>query len=121
MIEKTVKWPLVSGTPLAQWTSGRIVILGDAAHVMLPYMSQVSDRLQASILPSLSRNDTYLGIENRHSNGRGGRRRSSPLSVQNQQQARYQPSARNIRASPHGKSGKDARSESFKRQTVVFR
>lgn len=40
MIEKTIKWPLVSGAPLSQWTSGRVVILGDAAHAMLPYMSQ---------------------------------------------------------------------------------
>lgn len=40
MVEKTIKWPLVSGTPLARWTTGRIVILGDAAHAMLPYMSQ---------------------------------------------------------------------------------
>lgn len=40
LIEKTIKWPLISGTPLARWTTGRIVILGDAAHAMLPYMSQ---------------------------------------------------------------------------------
>ncbi|KAJ5324216.1 hypothetical protein N7476_002816 [Penicillium atrosanguineum] len=40
MIEKTIKWPLVSCTPLTRWTTGRIVILGDAAHAMLPYMSQ---------------------------------------------------------------------------------
>ncbi|KAJ5673977.1 hypothetical protein N7462_009416 [Penicillium macrosclerotiorum] len=40
MIDKTIKWPLVSGTPLQQWTTGRVVILGDAAHAMLPYMSQ---------------------------------------------------------------------------------
>ena len=40
MIEKTIKWPLVSGTPLSHWTTGRLVILGDAAHAMLPYMSQ---------------------------------------------------------------------------------
>lgn len=40
MIETTIKWPLVSGTPLPRWTTGRLVILGDAAHAMLPYMSQ---------------------------------------------------------------------------------
>lgn len=40
MIEKTIKWPLVSGTPLSRWTTSRLVILGDAAHAMLPYMSQ---------------------------------------------------------------------------------
>jgi salicylate hydroxylase len=40
MIETTIKWPLVSGIPLSRWTTGRLVILGDAAHAMLPYMSQ---------------------------------------------------------------------------------
>lgn len=40
MVENTIKWPLVSGTPLSRWTTGRLVILGDAAHAMLPYMSQ---------------------------------------------------------------------------------
>jgi salicylate hydroxylase len=40
MIGNTIKWPLVSGTPLSRWTTGRLVILGDAAHAMLPYMSQ---------------------------------------------------------------------------------
>ncbi|KAF2140958.1 uncharacterized protein K452DRAFT_359381 [Aplosporella prunicola CBS 121167] len=42
MIETTLKWPLMSGQALDRWTSasGRMVILGDAAHAMLPYMSQ---------------------------------------------------------------------------------
>ncbi|KAJ6024340.1 hypothetical protein N7540_005137 [Penicillium herquei] len=40
MVQNTIKWPLVSGNPLSQWTAGKVVILGDAAHAMLPYMSQ---------------------------------------------------------------------------------
>ncbi|PYH76830.1 salicylate hydroxylase [Aspergillus uvarum CBS 121591] len=40
MVERTIKWPLVSGTLLNRWTKGRLVMLGDAAHAMLPYMSQ---------------------------------------------------------------------------------
>lgn len=42
MIDKTMKWPLLSGTPLPHWVapSGRCLILGDAAHAMVPYMSQ---------------------------------------------------------------------------------
>ncbi|KAJ5474648.1 hypothetical protein N7475_004214 [Penicillium sp. IBT 31633x] len=40
LIEKTVKWPLMSGVPLSRWVDGRVLILGDAAHAMLPYMSQ---------------------------------------------------------------------------------
>lgn len=40
LIQNTIKWPLLSGTPLSRWASGKIVILGDAAHAMLPYMSE---------------------------------------------------------------------------------
>ncbi|RHZ58557.1 hypothetical protein CDV55_105320 [Aspergillus turcosus] len=40
MVEKTIKWPLVSGSLLNRWMRGKLVILGDAAHAMLPYMSQ---------------------------------------------------------------------------------
>ncbi|KKA22978.1 Uncharacterized protein T310_2992 [Rasamsonia emersonii CBS 393.64] len=40
MVDKTLKWPLLSGTPLDRWVSGKLVILGDAAHAMVPYMSQ---------------------------------------------------------------------------------
>lgn len=40
MIDKTLKWPLFSGSVLDRWTCGKLVVLGDAAHAMLPYMSQ---------------------------------------------------------------------------------
>ncbi|KAJ5299049.1 hypothetical protein N7476_010606, partial [Penicillium atrosanguineum] len=40
MIDKTLKWPLFSGTIMNRWISGKLVVLGDAAHAMLPYMSQ---------------------------------------------------------------------------------
>lgn len=40
LIQSTIKWPLLSGAPLSRWASGKTVILGDAAHAMLPYMSE---------------------------------------------------------------------------------
>ncbi|KAL3421401.1 FAD binding domain-containing protein [Phlyctema vagabunda] len=42
MIDKTLKWPLVSGSRLPTWTasSSKVIIIGDAAHAMVPYMSQ---------------------------------------------------------------------------------
>jgi salicylate hydroxylase len=42
MIRTTLKWPLLSGKPLRRWisSSGKLVILGDAAHAMVPYMSE---------------------------------------------------------------------------------
>ncbi|KAB5523029.1 hypothetical protein GE09DRAFT_1065478 [Coniochaeta sp. 2T2.1] len=43
MIDKTMKWPLMSGDPtIRSWLSpsGKMLMLGDAAHAMMPYMSQ---------------------------------------------------------------------------------
>lgn len=40
MIDRTMKWPLYSGSVMRRWVSGKLVVLGDAAHAMVPYMSQ---------------------------------------------------------------------------------
>jgi len=42
MIRTTLKWPLLSGKPLRRWisSSGKLLIVGDAAHAMVPYMSE---------------------------------------------------------------------------------
>ncbi|KAG5660838.1 hypothetical protein KAF25_002481 [Fusarium avenaceum] len=42
MIKQTIKWPLMNGSRLQTWISRsqKLVILGDAAHAMVPYMSQ---------------------------------------------------------------------------------
>ena len=42
MIEKTMKWPLMTVPTMDRWISdsGRLLVLGDAAHAMVPYMSQ---------------------------------------------------------------------------------
>lgn len=34
------QWPLFAGTPLPRWTFGRVALLGDAAHPMLPFAAQ---------------------------------------------------------------------------------
>ena len=36
----TRRWALVDRSPLARWTDGRIALLGDAAHAMLPFFAQ---------------------------------------------------------------------------------
>lgn len=34
------KWALAERDPLPRWTEGRLIVIGDAAHPMLPYMAQ---------------------------------------------------------------------------------
>ena len=38
--EATNRWALYDRDPLPQWTVGRVTLMGDAAHAMLPYMAQ---------------------------------------------------------------------------------
>jgi salicylate hydroxylase len=42
MIESVLKWPLLVGPKLDHWiaSSGKALFIGDAAHAMVPYMSQ---------------------------------------------------------------------------------
>lgn len=48
LIDRTLKWPMIAGQALERWVSdsGKVVIVGDAAHAMLPFMSQ--GRLKSS-------------------------------------------------------------------------
>ena len=37
---QTKRWALYDRTPLERWTEGRVTLLGDAAHAMLPFFAQ---------------------------------------------------------------------------------
>jgi salicylate hydroxylase len=39
-VDETFIWALFDRAPLARWSSGRVTLLGDACHPMLPFMAQ---------------------------------------------------------------------------------
>jgi salicylate hydroxylase len=39
-VDETYKWALFDRSPLARWSAGRVTLLGDSCHPMLPFMGQ---------------------------------------------------------------------------------
>ena len=66
--EQVFKWALFDRPPLETWTRGRVTLLGDAAHPMLPYMAQgasqsIEDALVLARCLAADRDDPQRAIE----------------------------------------------------------
>ena len=66
--ERVFKWALFDRPPLETWTRGRVTLLGDAAHPMLPYMAQgasqsIEDALVLARCLAADRDDPQGAIE----------------------------------------------------------
>jgi salicylate hydroxylase len=66
--EQVFKWALFDRPPLETWTRGRVTLLGDAAHPMLPYMAQgasqsIEDAFVLARCLAADRDDPQRGIE----------------------------------------------------------
>ncbi|MCA1666349.1 MAG: FAD-dependent monooxygenase, partial [Thermomicrobia bacterium] len=66
--EQVFKWALFDRPPLETWTRGRVTLLGDAAHPMLPYMAQggsqsIEDAFVLAYCLAADRDDPQRAIE----------------------------------------------------------
>jgi salicylate hydroxylase len=62
-VEKTFRWALYDREPLPSWTRGRLTLLGDAAHPMLPHLGQganqsIEDGMALATILSRANNKT---------------------------------------------------------------
>jgi salicylate hydroxylase len=62
-VQKTFRWALYDREPLPTWTKGRLTLLGDAAHPMLPHLGQganqsIEDGMALATILARANNET---------------------------------------------------------------
>jgi salicylate hydroxylase len=62
-VQKTFRWALYDREPLPVWTKGRLTLLGDAAHPMLPHLGQganqsIEDGMALATILARANNET---------------------------------------------------------------
>ncbi|GAA4870195.1 FAD-dependent monooxygenase [Actinomycetospora straminea] len=74
-VEQSPRWPLLALPPLATWTRGRVALLGDACHAMLPHHGQgagtsIEDAAHLGALLATTGPDEALAAYPRHRRAR---------------------------------------------------
>lgn len=68
-IDVHYRWALMSRPPMARWSAGRVVLVGDACHPMLPFMAQgavmaIEDAITLARVLAANRNDFVTAFAN---------------------------------------------------------
>lgn len=79
-VEHRVRWALFTVRPLRQWWRGRAVLLGDAAHAMVPHHGQganttIEDAITLAEMLTTTRRDEIQGMMSRYQRLRRSRTR----------------------------------------------
>ena len=103
-VDKTFRWALYDREPLPTWTKGRLTLLGDAAHPMLPHLGQGANQ---SIEDGMAL-ATILAHADAQRAGGAARLRAAPPRARGHSSARCARERPALRLVLHGSGVRDA-------------